>query len=284
MEEDFVRITIPQFLAWLEHCQVQTCVKAKYDELFSNYDCFSKSNQAYHPPKLSNTHPERHHRHHDEKKQRPEKPPKDFKKYLTSYLNKLNQTNYEKILSKARIMITQDNMNESIHIVLNNCGVQQLYMTQLVRMIQDLCRLTGCSRQIKEALRSYYQSFIESGAYRYTLREETQHDEYLMFCDMQKHKAKVINLTSTWMHIWKTYPDLLADQSKEYVQLFARELTQPLDDYHLDLYLNVLYECGKEHKQYVNECNIGWDDLLSSVTQSKIKFLIEKVQDCLQIS
>lgn len=281
--EDIVFLQVPVFLKWLEQCQLQDGVKKRYDDLFTQYDCFTKANNTYHPPKAVQQHEHKHTRGAEERKSRPEKPPKDFKKVFTSYLNKLNNTNYEKILSKSRIMITPDNIKDSIITILTNCGLQSMYMSHLVRMVADLSRLTGCSRQIKDGVTACYKSFIEDKKYVYTPKKGEQ-DEYAEFCNMQKHKTVVINMTNTWIHIWTTYPEMLPNHIQEYIDVFVREISHELDEYHLDLFLNVIAECCKKYRKEVQLTNINWNELHANVKPSKIKFLIEKIQGQLEIS
>lgn len=270
--EDITIITAHELQQWLEHCQVQASVKSKYDSMFKTYECFHKANGAYVPNKPTGNH---HHRH-DERKGRPERPPKDFKKMLTSYLNKLNNTNYDRIMGKTRIIINQDNIQDAIESILNNCGVQALYIKHLVHMIQDLYKLSGCSRQIKEVLEVIYHRYMSDHAYVYKGDCE---DEYTHFCQMQKHKSKVLNMTNTWFHIWETYPELLHNYAQDYIAMFIKNIHEYKDDeFHIDLFLHVIMECCSYRKDLVSKAHIDWEDLQVHIKSSKIRFAIEKIQ------
>lgn len=281
MEESISILSIAELLRWLEHCQVQEAVKKKYDELFEKYECFHKANGAYIPMKASSTpHPHHHHRAEDRKHHRPEKPPKDFRKMLTSYLNKLNHTNYDRILAKTRIIIHQDNIQEAVESIMNNCCVQPLYLKHLARMVYDLYKLSGCSKQIREGMEAYYTRYMQEERFMYRGKEE---DEYTQFCQMQKHKMMVLNLTSVWFHIWATYPELLPNHTQTYVALFTQRVWQHVgDEYHLDLFLNVVVECCAHAKDMVSSQSKDWAQLKSQIQSSKVRFVIEKIQGALE--
>lgn len=286
--EDLTITPLSEFQAWLRCGQVLAAIKLKYDELFKAYDCFQKSNSAYIPNKHGgNAAASSYHHHRNDRFARPEKPPKDFAKQFTGYLNKLNNTNYDKIMSKTRIIIHQDNISQAIHTILSNCAQQSLYRQHLVRMIHDLVNTSGCNVQIKHAVQSYYDAFTQERKYifqNYPLPPATEED-YNTFCAMQKHKTAVINLTNTWFFIWARYPDLLRNMAQDYIRPYLQLLQDDQcsgDPYHFNVFLSVVLACTENDPHLLNtqSQSIEWDAIKKNAfsISSKLKFMVEKIE------
>jgi hypothetical protein len=162
-----------------------------------------------------------------------ENKPKDFHKQLKSYLNKINQANYDKILSKIRLIINLDNIDYFVTSIIDTCMNQNTYMPCLTQLLDDLTNLSGYKKEIKHRILHHCKKFIEDKQYiiPYEKYNTDKVSDYDKFCMITQHKKRTVNMIKMLVHIWKMYPSLLENNKHTYMDAVIALLNdQKADD------------------------------------------------------
>ena len=238
----------------------------KYETMYNNYNCFlceHAINVAPNPKKKHNHQP---------------RPPisrrvnKDPAKAIVAFLNIINMDNFNKVFTKLRLIIDNNNLNMIIATILDKCCKSSFFINVYVKVLLDL--------QHFYEIKSIITGFAKTAIYKIDLlKEDLDDNSYEVFCALQKHKSYVLGVATT---ITKLYSAELIDSYifTNFCQVFINRLESLQNDneYLLDLYLNVLVEVSKCNKNFIKEhMNQELVEHINECGIPRIKFLLQSL-------
>lgn len=241
MINDILIITKEEFIKIKNTSTIQPSPKLQtlYDNLFSNYACFSKSDNGFHQVSHYNTkYNNKSHHHKHSKTFYPSTNIKfkrtiindtqsEMNRKLKGLLNIINKNNHKRVTSKIKNLMTRDNAKIVYENILINTYNQVYYIHVFIELFEELNDYFEESRdECMNVVNTFIETFIFNKEYIYDMNKyDTLHD-YELFCDQQKHKhiATSKNLVITEF-LKKHFSD------KWTIQMYVNHLVHTLHEY-----------------------------------------------------
>lgn len=282
---DIIVISPTTFDGVRKSITVDPVTKAKYDQIFEKYECFFKTNigpknvevkhnKYTHQSRKDNT----YHAVDPVVKPRPKRQ-KTLNQEILGLLNVLNKSNYNKVLSKFRLLSSKDNISFLIEEILNKCCLQISYVSYYTQLLLDLIEISGYSSQIIKAVEIFYKNLLESDYLIF--HNESIKEDYDSFCLEQKHKQLVKAKNSLILILHKK--NILTLDINDYINFVLLHLQNSLKDtFHLDLILSVIVDIVSSEKDKINFYNnfkmvSHLKTVLDSPPNKKITFTCENI-------
>ena len=245
-----------------------SCIEQKYDNLFKQYECFLTTINIYYHK--NSKQPEKKKSNYYQ-----ERPLKDSKKSFQCFWNILNESNYQKILHKLKFQVNDDNIKAISDDIIKNAIIHNSYRRYFIIILKELLNMTKTSLVI-DTLEAYFQKYIQHELYIYKA-DDTIQTSYDTFCEQQKHKQKTLSTNTLLIDIVRSIPTINLDIHK-YISKILQNLQTNLDDeYHVDMYLNMVMDLMQYYNDYIYHQMVKWDIMVDDIQSLKNKFLVEKV-------
>lgn len=281
---DFIQYNKESFFAIKNTILLEDSIKDKYDIIFNSHDCFNnmifisivknKKDIGSFPKNIVKLNTQ------DVKRKifmKPIRKPIDstengYIKKCKSILNIINDTNYTKQLSKLKFLIDNDNIDEIIEVIVNISILQVFYIHIFVKLLTDINQ----NHKIRKFLNEYIMSYLDKG-FCYNFDNVQSSNEYDMFCDIQKHKTRMIS-TGKVMFIY-IHNSLCDISKKEFINIIMSNILRYNDnELIIDVCLNILKECKSICTNIHNEIPNNIINIVNKdVLNTKLLFLIEKL-------
>ena len=190
-------ISFDDFLL-IKNIETDLNIKNKYKNLFDKFDCFSNVIV------LRNTKKHITHNHHNSTPN-PNRKPRDITRIITGLLNILNNTNYNKIFVKLKLLIQNDNIVYIMNEILTKAVLQIFFIDIYSKLIYDIISFFYNKEIIFEVLSNFIVSYLSEN--NFDIPEETI--EYNDFCMNQKKKLTIISTNKLILYIIKYYPHIM---------------------------------------------------------------------------
>lgn len=284
---DIIVISPTTFDAVRKSIIIDTNIKTKYDQIFEKYECFFKTNIG--PKNVDVKHSKYNHQTRSKDacyhsvdpvaiKPKPKRQ-RTLNQEILGLLNVLNKSNYNKVLSKFRLLSSKDNISFLIEEILNKCCLQIAYVGYYTQLLLDLIEVSGYSSQIIKSVEIFYKNLLESD-YLIFHNEHTK-DDYDTFCSEQKHKHLVKAKNSLILILHKN--NILTMNVNDYINFVLMHLQKSLKDtFHLDLILSVIVDIVSSARDKINFHNhfkliSTLKSVLDNPPNKKITFTCENV-------
>ena len=246
---------------------IDASIVEKYKSFFQQYNCFSDNAVVVVQPVISKV--IKRHPIASSKKD------KSVKKIMLGILNVINETNYKKMLLKAKIFVSSDNLKEVFQEILEKCSFQVFYLSIYSSFIKDLVQsLSDSERQVAmNVINQFLSEFIKEG---YMLQIPKTEDSYHDFCIMQKNKMLIVSKTMILIELsinttYVTIVTLQAFTDKVFSDLL-NEMNKPQNNSEIiSTFLQILLELAKQNV-HLDKSKLM--DISTIQTNQKIKFMI----------
>lgn len=187
-------------------------------------------------------------------------------------LNVINEVNYTKQLSKLKFIIDKDTIDDIVRILIDTSILQIFYIGLFIRLMKDL----GYIQKIREHVTQYAQSFFDTKlVYQSSLHTTNEYDE---FCNMQKHKTLCISTCKMiFICVQNELCDVSYDTFVKYITIFIE--TYKENQFILDILLNIICECKKINKKFIDSIPYTLFVDLTPTYSSKIQFLLKDIYE-----
>ncbi len=259
-----VSIVLPnEFLARKEYAN-ESHLK-KYEAIFNGYNCFLSEHTIGVTPNSKKKH------NHSIRPPINRRINKDPTKAIIAFLNIINLDNFNKVFSKLRLIIDNNNLNMIILTILEKCCKSSFFINVYIKLLIDLQHFYD--------IKSNITGFAKTAIYKIDMIKDNNNNdkEYDIFCALQKHKSYVLGIATT---ITKLHSAALIEPHHfaNFCQVFISRLESlhKNEEYLLDLYLNVLVEVSKSNKDYIKKHMT--EDLIDHIISCqipRIKFLLQ---------
>lgn len=233
MTVDIIVIPLERFLLVKESIVLDPNVSQKYQELLDKYTCFTQQPQASSTPTPINTFTKKssfahhhHNKHNNKTNASSYRKPKDFQKVLTGIMNIINQTNFNKMFNKIRLLKSDNNIGTIVQCALTMCSIQSFYLNIYIKLIHDI--LEGSNeiekKIILQTINAYINDFLEQKAW---CNMKDVDDDY-SFYDQQKQKTLIMSKHVMFLELvvsvkqtefdMQDYATVLFDNLKESIQ------------------------------------------------------------------
>lgn len=272
-----------------------TNIQKKYKEIFFKYPCFSaiqvnsfipinkSTEQQYNRISRNNYNNKKHFNKDDDKiNPRINKKPKELEKIILGILNILNEKNYNKMLTKIRLIKSDNNIGIIIKEILQLCSMQILYVNIYMKLLNDIINLcTEIEKKITfENINLYINNYIISTEWLtdYTINPK---DFYDLYCINEKKKTLLISKNIMIYNLVKLFN--LDKNIKYYSNLIVNDLKLNLDNKNEEISIfifQMLIFITKKEKQIIKDIGILDHKYLSKILHdklsNKLKFTIEE--------
>lgn len=238
-------------------------VRSRYEKLFASHSCFTQVVQPFLPPK------------------QPKTPvhiaPRitkttNIKKQMVGILNIINESNYQKMFNKIRMMINSQNIEYIVTELLTKCCLQVFFIHVFLRLLGNI--VSVCERsekdKIYQTVNSYVNSFVENNEYMLPAKPEGA-GAYDSFCMVQKHKSIVIAKNIIISELINVSMVSLT------LERYSTYLCEKIDTTSCEQEIEMLLQMMTDLKKRVPKCNISFDyeRILSITSNQKIRFITE---------
>lgn len=255
---------------------------AKYNKLISDHLCFSSTS---------------HHGTNYISKYCPIKSKQQFKKYIKkvkftsnkdrSFVvlwNKMNQTNYNNISQKLKLLVNKENIHLVIKDILEHAILHAIYRKYFINLLKDMVQ-TGNKDEVQQVISEYVNNFLENRKYimNSILEDKKSYD---IFCNMTKHKQCMMNTNSLILDISKDKSLEKSINILNYKDKLTDSLDEVDDEFHIDLLLNLIIEVFDSYPEIFNNA-IMKKNIEKKVDQNisfKNKMLIDKLVNMIDSS
>jgi hypothetical protein len=276
---------------------VDPSLQKKYEDIFQKYSCFTTPasvsshgkfvvNNNNNDNNSSHYHKGRHYfgrKNHQKDEDRSfitRKPKdKDIAKVLLGIMNVINQSNYNKMLNKIRLLKSDANINIIVVEILKTSTVQNFYMNIYMKLLHDI--IEHCSESEKQktfqTITDFIASFIDAKEWLTTAVPEN--DDYSAFCDFQKAKNIVIAKNVLILELVKRF-SLVVDLHS-YVRSLVTDLDTLIsenDDDKSTAILHMLVQIAKSDEKLIN---VKVNDLFVKSSSKKNNFVMEELAELL---
>lgn len=262
-------------------------LETKYNQLFQQYNCFSDNAVVI---IQANPVPQRHGHGHGSRKavsassagaQQHKREPKTVRRYIMGILNVINADNYSKLMLKAKMYITRENLKEIFQEILEKCASQIFYLHVYSMLIRDLmASLSDAERDIAlETIDGFANRFANE--YGYILSVPKTNDSYHDFCMVQKQKMTIAARNQMILEFMTKTDFVKAIEAREYVRKIEREFFEQIYK-NVDT-ADVLLQCMLEAARRGFRGEFDLASLSKIETGQKIRFMIRDLIDmCIQ--
>jgi hypothetical protein len=172
---------------------------------------------------------------------------KCYKRELTGLLNKINENNFDKIVVKLFELITNENTEYVIKIVLNKSYTEHIYMHQMIRVLSYI-KSTTYSGDVVFYISDFYNTFVDKIVNMLDdieyLNSSTAYDD---FCKCNKQKRNLINYGKCIIHLIKN--EMLDIHFTEYYDLIFYKLCEHIEN---NVYTEILIEMTMQFFEIYN--------------------------------
>ncbi len=270
-------------------------VKSRYDDIYKTFQCFT-SNVVITPLIINKHHEDKggyKGNNRNKKIERREEcyfsnRKKDFHKTIMGIFNVLNHDNYNKMLTKVRLLKTETNITFIINDLLNKCSLQIFYLNIYIKFLHDIEQL--CTPQerllVINCFNNYIKDFLSQKDWLNGKIVDSCAD-YSAFCDSQKRKSIIQAKNMILCHLFNLYDDLdysvdsyIDELVNDLKTLSVSEDKDDTDEYNIILIVQMILDIIKSYKHYNIKVNLhnlieNYDDIKNNITNKKLKFLIE---------
>lgn len=271
--------------------KINEIIKAKYDDIYKIYQCFTVTTLI--PPSIVKYHEDNRVYKNRKKIEKKEESyftnrKKDLHKTVLGIFNILNRDNYNKMLSKMRLIKNEVNIAFIINDLLDKCTIQIFYLNIYIRFLYDIEKL--CTPQERLLVVNCFNVFIKDHVNKrewITEKIIESYSDYNAFCDSQKRKNIILAKNKILCNLFNMYNDLDIGIDDYIIQLvndlkslcFSDNKVDN-DDCNIILIVQMILDIIKSYKQYNNQINFqilqeSLDDIKNTISNKKLQFLIE---------
>lgn len=279
---DIVIIDVERFLECRNNID-EELVRTKYDSIYIKYSCFSApcfaptTTHSFVHKKQHNTHLAKRHASKDDDRHFFQVKKKDLNRTITGILNVINQTNYNKMLNKIRLLKSDLNIASIVSDTLKMCASQIFYLSIYMKLLKDVH--TYCAESEKlifiKAIDEYIIKYTGDMDWLKDYSSENVSD-YDGFCDHQKQKSCINAQNMILIEIVQLF-DVYFDIDKyacDLMNSLESSLSQQEDDKSIIIAQMIIYIAKKIKMQ-----SISWDivKLAKFSDSKKVQFVIEEL-------
>lgn len=267
-----------------------TTIQEKYNEIFKKYPCFSATQVNSFIPTTKSIEQQQFYRNYSNNKKQfhkenesinpfISKKPKELERIILGILNVLNHSNYNKMLTKIRLIKSDNNIAIIINEILQKCSMQIFYINIYMKLLKDIINL--CTDQEKkivfENINLYVNQYIILNEWmnEYIINID---DEYNSFCIKQKQKATLIAKNIMIYNLITLFN--LTKNIKDYSMIIINDLKLNIENKNEDcsiLLFQMLIFITKTEKKIIKEIgNWDFDYIHSKISSNKFKFIVEE--------
>lgn len=265
---DIIVIEREQFIVSRKLYEKNSALWTKYENIFKTYTCFN-ANIIITPKNSYLVKPNNKHIQRIETSRRVcrEKVIKDIDRTLMSIMNILNERNYNKMLSRIRIIKDEENIQKIVILIFKMCSHQLIYIDLYIKLLNDIKDYSSTTELyiINNTINEYCSNFIKNREWVI----ETPVNNYDWFCDYQKLKIKVLALNIIIFKLSKMF-DIDIDINT-YISTLMSDLKNTNDDT-IMLILELLLYNRKNNNMDIDNL----DDI--PITNKKIEFMLEDLK------
>lgn len=263
---DIIVVERDQFISLRKLYEQNSALWAKYEHIYKTYSCFNASMVI--TPK--NIYPVKQNKNTQRvdfaRRQCREKVIKDIDRTLMNIMNILNEKNYNKMLSRIRIIKDEENIQKIVKLILKMCSHQLIYIDLYLQFLNDIKEYSNSTELyiINTTINDYCNNFIRNREWII----ESPIDNYDWFCDYQKLKIKVLSINIIIFKLSKIF-DIDID-----INDYMSKLLEGLQDTNDDTIMLILELLIYNRKN--NNIDIGIIDI--PVNNKKIEFMLEDLK------
>lgn len=293
---DIIVINHNLFVERRSQIAIDPSLQKKYEDIFQKYTCFTAppSIPSSHHGKFvvnndnnNHYHKGRHYfnrKNHSKDEERsfisrkPNKE-KDITKVLLGIMNVINQSNYNKMLNKIRLLKSDANINIIVSEILKTATVQNFYMNIYMKLLHDI--IEHCSESEKQktfqTVIDFVNTFIDSKEWLTT--SIPGNDDYSAFCDFQKAKNIVIAKNVLILELVKRFS--LALNLQSYVKSLVIDLDILISQNDEDRSTSILHMLVQIAKSNDKLLDVKVNDLFAKSSSKKNNFVMEELAELL---
>lgn len=292
MTQDIITINRNVFLE-KKHNEINHITKIKYDDIYKTYQCFTVTTLIP-PPSLVKYHEDNNRIFKNRKRiERKDESyftnrKKDIHRTILGIYNVLNHDNYNKMLSKMRLIKNETNISLIVNDLLDKCTIQIFYLNIYIKFLHDIEEL--CTPQERLIVINCFNTFINDYVSKHEWINEKiieSYSDYNAFCDSQKRKNIIIAKNIILCNLLNLYDDLSISIDDYIIHLvndlktlcFADNKVDN-DDCNIILIVQMILDIIKSYKNYNNQVDFqmlkeNLDEIKNTISNKKLQFLIE---------
>lgn len=263
---DIIVIERDQFILLRKLYEQNPSLWAKYENIYKTYACFNTTIVI--TPK--NTYSLKQNKTNQKvdisRRICKERVVKDIDRTLMNIMNILNEKNYNKMLSRIRIIKDEENIQKIVHLILKMCSHQLIYIDLYMKFLNDIKDYSNSTELyiINNTINEYCNNFIKNREWII----DSPIDNYDWFCDYQKLKIKVLSINIIIFKLFKMFN--IDIDINDYMSKLMEDLKDTNDDT-IMLILEILLYNRKN-----NNMDIGIIDI--PINNKKIEFMLEDLK------
>ncbi len=239
-------------------CELDPLIIQKLDDVFKTYSCFDKTKNAAFVKNNYNFQKKRKKNNNNNRAHK-----NTIEREIVSMMNKLNNHNYTKFQNKmVSSLLTPDNYQIIVHIILNSVATNSMYIDLLTRLLKSM-HMVDTQPHILAYIESVEQT-ISDPVQLHVLKNTEGYDN---FCTSNKLKSNLINKIKFCMLLKLEFPEF----EQKIIHLVEVIMHAAKTDCH-DILLDIIMQTNVIPRETLLNMydEFGWEGVLSP----RIKILL----------